>query len=241
MQEVSMSPEETGKSVKPEAETQSGDPVESMFVSITENWKEVLIGLVVAVIVTGSVMLYQHKARTARENAFTQLAVASTPSQFNEIIRQFPSTKAAEMATLMSARSLYGAGNYNEATLVYTKFINAHPKHIMIPAAKLGVLHCQEAAGQTETALKGYQTFVQDNPAEKAFGTVARLGEARCLRAMGKLQEAISLYDLLLLEQDETDWKPLIEDLKSTTVKDFERTTKQPLATPAPAQAPAAP
>lgn len=228
-----MSPEEIKKPVETEADSGSGDPIESLFVYITGSWKEVLAGLVIAAVAIGSVMLYQHKARTGRERAFAQLAMASTASQFNEIVRQFPSTKAAEMASLMAARTQYDSGNYGDADQLYADFISRHPKHYMVPAATLGRLHCQEAIGQTEESLAGYRQFVKDYPVETALGMLAKLGEARCLRVTGKLQEALSLYDQLLLEDAQGEWKPMIEDLKSTTAKDFERLPKT--VAPAPA------
>jgi predicted negative regulator of RcsB-dependent stress response len=234
-----MSSEETKKPVDADVESESGDPVESMFVSLTQNWKELLVGLVIALALLGSFMFYQSRTRKAREQAFTQLAVASTLAQFNEISRQFPSSKAAEMAALMAARTQYDSGDFAEADKFYTDFISQHPKHYMVPAAKLGRVHCMEATAQPEEALAGFEQFVKDYPSEIALCTVAKLGMARCLRAMGKAQDAIAVYDTLILEQPDSEWKPLIEDLKNATVKDLERLSAQTV--PAAAAAPALP
>lgn len=250
-----MNPEETKKPAETEVESDAGDPVESLFASITSNWKELLIGLVIAGAIIAGFAIYQNRARAARDTAATQLAVASTASQFAEIIRQYPSTKAAEMAGLMEARTRYDSGSYSEADKLYEDFIATYPKHFMVPAARLGRIHCQEAQGLIDEALEGFKTFARENTSEPALVTVASLGEARCLRAKGKIQEAVSLYDRLLLEQPESEWKPLITDLKSSTVKDLEHLSAPvstgpiplapaalvPMPAPAAADAPAAP
>ncbi|MFO7534872.1 MAG: tetratricopeptide repeat protein [Kiritimatiellia bacterium] len=201
----------------------SGESVASPLASLTDSWKEVLIGLVIAAVAFGAVYFYKRHASEAREQAFTQLAVASSLSQLTEITRQFPSSKAAALAAFMAAHAQYDAGNYAEAGQLYDEFIATHKSHFMAPAARLGRLHCQEAAGQTEEALAGFRQFAQEYPAEAALATEAKLGEARCLRLMGKLQDALAVYEKMILEQPGNDWQPLIEDLKNTVTRDLER------------------
>lgn len=224
-----MSQDETQKPTAPEVELEDTDPVESLVTYVTRNWKELAGGLVLAVVVVVSVQIYQNKAARSREQAFNQLAAASSASQFNEIINQFPSTKAAEMASFMAARAQYDAGNYADADQLYADFIKAHPKHFLASAAQLGRSHCQEALGQLDEALAGFRRFAKDNPDETAFVTLARIGEARCLRQQGKLQEAVAVYDAILLEQPQSEWKSLVEDLKTTASKDLERTGTAPV------------
>jgi tetratricopeptide (TPR) repeat protein len=230
-----MSQDTSEKPVTPEPETGSGDPMESLFSYMVGSWKELLTGLIIAAIIVGSVMLYQRKARLSREQSFTQLSVAGSPAQLNEIVRQFPSSKAAELASFMAARAQYDSGNYAEADQIYTDFLKKYPKHFLAPATALGHIHCQEAVGQVDEALAAFQRFTKDNPSEKALVTVARLGEARCLRQLGKLQDAVAVYETLLLELPESEWQPLIEDLKNTTTRDLERMNKpmNPASAPA--------
>lgn len=243
---MSQDPSQKPVTPEPETESESGDPVESLFSNIVGSWKELLTGLVIAAVIIGSVMIYQHKARVAREQSFTQLSVAGSSAQLNEIVRQFPSSKAAELASFMAARAQYDAGNFAEADQIYTDFLKKHPKHFLSPAAKLGRIHCQEAVGQVEDSLTAFRQFSKDNASELALITVARLGEARCLRELGKLQEAVAVYETLLLELPKSEWQPLIEDLKSTATRDLERMSKPmnpaaaaPVAVPAPAPMPA--
>ncbi len=228
------------KPASPESDPEAGDPIESLFKYVAGSWKELLSGLIIAGVIIGSVSLYQHKTNVSREQAFTQLSVAGSPAQLNEIIRQFPSSKAAELATFMAARAQYDAGNYAEADQLYANFLKKYPKHFLAPAATLGHINCQEAVGQVEEALNGFQKFSKENPSETALDTVARLGGARCLRELGKFQDAVAVYETLLLELPNSDWQPLIEDLKNTATRDLERMSK-PLSTPlSSAAAPAA-
>jgi tetratricopeptide (TPR) repeat protein len=230
-----MSQDPSEKPVTSDPEAGSGDPVESLFSYIVGSWKELLTGLVIAAVIIGSVMLYQNKARKSREQAFTQLSVAGSAAQLNEIVRQFPSSKAAELAAFMGARAQYDAGNYAEAAQSYDDFLKNHPKHFLSPAAKLGRIHCQEAVGQVDEALSAFRQFAKDNPSETALVTVARLGEARCLRQLGKLQDAVAIYETLLLQLPKSEWQPLIEDLKSSTARELERMNKAIAPAPAPA------
>jgi predicted negative regulator of RcsB-dependent stress response len=217
-----------------EKDSGSDDPIESMFSYVTENWKELVGGVVIAAILVGSYAFYQHKSRATRERSFTQLAVANSAAQLNEIVAQFPSSKAAELASFMVARSQYDAGKFTEADQIYADFLKKYPGHFLAPAARLGRLHCQEAAGQFEESLKGFQQFAGENQGLTAFAIMARLGEARCLRQMGKLQEAVAVYENLLVGHPESEWQAMIEDLKASTTRDLERLSK-PVKLAAPA------
>jgi predicted negative regulator of RcsB-dependent stress response len=221
-----MSQDETKKPTDADVELEEADPVESIFTYASKNWKELAAALIIAAVIVVSVSIYQKRAAESREQAFNQLAAATTSSQFSEIIRQFPSTKAAEMATFMEARALYDAGNFGDANKLYEDFIKANPKHYLVAGAKLGQAHCQEGMGQLDEALAGFRQFVKDYPAETAFVTLARIGEARCLRQQGKIQDAVAVYESILLEQPQSDWKPLVEDLKATASRDLERAGK---------------
>ncbi len=223
------------KPISPDPESGSNDPIESLFSYVIGSWKELLTGLLLAAVIVGSVMLYQHKTRAAREQAFIQLSVAGSPAQLNEIIRQFPSSKAAESASFMAARAQYDAGDYADADQLYSEFLKSHPKHFLAPAASLGRIHCQEAIGQIDEALAGFRQFSKENPSEQALTTVARLSEARCLRQLGKLQDAVAIYETLLLKLPKSDWLPLIEDLKITTTRELERMNKPMSRTATPA------
>lgn len=223
--EVVMTQDTSEKPETTEPQESAGESVASPLNLFSESWKELVIGLVVAAVAFGSVFLYKRHTSEARDQAFTQLAVASSLSQLNEIARQFPSSQAAALASFMAAHAQYDAGNYTDAALLYDAFLAKHAKHFMAPAARLGRLHCQEASGQVEEALAGFRQFAQDSSAETALVTEAKLGEARCLRQMGKLQEAQALYEKMLLEQPGSDWQPLIEDLKNTVSRDLERQT----------------
>ncbi len=220
----------------PENDSGQDDPIESLLSNAVANWKEVVAGLILAAVVVVAVSIYRHKSAANRERAFTQLAVASSTSQLNEIQSQFPGSKAAELASFMVARTQFDAGLYPEADQAYADFLKKYPTHFMAPAAQLGRIHCREASGQPEAALPEYRQFTAANPSHTALGLVARLGEARCLRQINQQRDAIAIYENLLLEFPESDWKPLIEDLKSATVRDLERVSRlMPLTPAAPA------
>jgi len=221
--------------ITPDPDSGSGDPVESLISAVVGSWKELLIGLALAAAIIVSVSYYRHKTREARERAFTQLALASTASQLNEILGQFPGTKAAELAAFKIARAQYDAGQYAEADDSYAAFLKNHPKHFMAPAAQLGRIHCREAIGQFEDALAEYRRFAALNPAQTALVITARLGEARCLRQTDNPADALALYENLILETLDLDWQPLIEELKSSTERDLERLSRPAFPTPAPA------
>lgn len=220
-----------------EPNAESGEPIESLLTTAVGNWKELLAGLLLAALIVGAFAWYRHKAANAREQAFSQLAVAGSESQLAEIVRQFPSTEAAVLASFMKARAQYDNGLYADADQSYADFLKRHRQHFLAPAARLGRAHCQEANGLTDEALAAYRQFAAEHSEQKAFGLLARLGEARCLRQSGKLADAVALYENLLLEYPDSEWRAFVEDQKQATQRDRAR-LEQPLASLA-AQAPA--
>ncbi len=212
------------------------EPSEPLYVLLDflkTNWKDLLIGATLGIAVLLAIMAWKTRTERKRDQAFIQYAVASTAAQFEEILEQFPGTRAAELSMLLAARAKYDQSRFEEANRLYTSFLQKFPGHFLEPIARLGQVHCREATGLLDDALSDYRRLAAGFTNATAFLTIARLGEARCLRQMGLLDDALAVYDDLLIAFPENGWAPLIEDLKQATEREARR-MKLPPPTPNP-------
>jgi outer membrane protein assembly factor BamD (BamD/ComL family) len=157
----------------------------------------------------------------ARERSFRMLNVASSGQQLEEIIQQYPSTPAAQIAMLALAKAQYDSGSYDLASKTYAQFEKQYPKHYMVPSAKLGRIYCLEAIGLTEEALAQYTAFAAQT--NQYLRPLAVFGEARCMRQLGRLADAKALYEDFIAANPKSRWLPQAEDLLATVSRDMRR------------------
>jgi predicted negative regulator of RcsB-dependent stress response len=207
--------------------TEPSEPLYELLDFLKANWKDLLVGVGLGLALVIAIGAWRARVQRKHDQAFIQYAAASTAAQFEEILEQFPRTKAAELSMLLAARAKYDQGRFEEADRLYADFLQKHPAHFLEPIAHLGRAHCREATGLLDEALADYRRLSAGFTNATAFLITARLGEARCLRQMGIHTDAIVVYDDLLAAHPESGWVPLINDLKETTEREARRLAAQ--------------
>lgn len=198
------------------------DPVTWARVLLGRHLRTVLIAVIAAVAAILGSSLLASRRQAARERAFQMLALAASPRQFEEIVQQYPKSPASQIALLALAQAQFNAGSYDQASRTYESFEEKHADHFMVPAARLGRIHCLEALGLTEDALDGFRAFASSHPSSYLL-PVARLGEARCLRQLGRLEEARQTYEDVIATFPASEWIPYAEDLLEQVRKELQK------------------
>lgn len=170
----------------------------------------VAIGAIIVIIVLAAVAAYSVQKRRNTEQASRMLALAQNQAQYEEVLRQFPSSSAAPIATLALAASLYSAGAYDQASMHYFQFLQKYPQHVMAISAELGKVMCQEALGDAEVALLGFTAFITAHP-DHFLVPQAQFGQARCLQTLKRYPEARAVYEDFLAANPESEWRSAME------------------------------
>lgn len=204
---------ETGTSV------QTGTPVETP----TSEWKSWVISAGIAAVILLVIVVYRTHKASSSETASRMLGEARNIEALKAVVNQYPRTPAAQVASLLVAKSQYDGGDYGTASASYNDFLTRHPKHTLAPVAELGKLHCLEAMGQTTEALNGYTTFSTKHPTHY-LAPLALFGKARCLEQAGRIDEAKIVYEDFLASHPKSEWKDDVEEY----LKQIERKTRKP-------------
>ena len=206
----------------PEAATPEQETRKDGMAALREHLTEVALGLSAVLIVAIGVTLYQSRKQSSLERSFQMLSVAQSGQQLSEIVQQYPSTPAAQVAMLTMAKAYYDGGNYNQASVTYSDFEKKYPKHYMLAAARLGRIHCTEALGMTEEALNQYSGFVTENT-NSFVRAEAIMGKGRCLQQLGRLAEAKALYEEFVAANPDSAWTQHAETMLADVTRDMKR------------------
>ncbi len=177
---------------------------------VKRNIRTVAIAAGLVIIVVLIVTAYFNKQRRNAETASQMLGVAQSQKQLEELLAQYPSSSAAPIALLALATSQFTSGAYDQAFLVYGRFVSKYPQHSMVSSAVLGKVMCQEAQGDTEQALKGFDSFVAAHP-DHFLLPQALMGKARCLQQLHRPAEARAVYEDFIAAHPDSEWKNQME------------------------------
>ena len=155
---------------------------------------QLAVGIGLALVIIGGFSWYRSNKAAGEAKAAEMLSAARSAKQIEEVIKQYPSALAAQTAMLQLAKTYYDSGNYGMASTAYSDFESKYPKHPMVDVARLGKIHCQEATGQSEEALAGFEAFLKSHT-NHFLSAVATFGKARTLEQMGQLTEARAVYE----------------------------------------------
>lgn len=174
-------------------------------------WKDWLVKGGIAVAVLLAVLLYRTHRQSNEEQASRMLGEARNVQALQAIMTQYPSTSAARLALLQTAKAQYDSSDFPAAAASYRDFVTRNPKHPMVPVAELGGIECQEAMGRTPEALTGYSTFITTHT-NSFLAPVAMFGKARCLQQLQRANEARVVYEDFLAANPKSPWKKDIEE-----------------------------
>lgn len=172
----------------------------------------VLIGVLVIISVSNLVKTN----RVKRENAAaTALANARNEADLESIVLDFNKSAVAPHALLTLAKVHFDSDRFDVASAKYNEFITTYADLPEALAARLGLLMCTEAAGDSASIAEaevGFKAFAAANP-DSYLATQALLGQARCLEQADKLDDARVIYEELLEAKVDSMWLPLVADL----------------------------
>ncbi len=168
--------------------------VESVKRFLSDYGMQLAVGLGLALVVVGGLSWYRSSKSAGEAKAAEMLSVARSSKQIEEVIKQYPSARAAQTAILQLAKTYYDSGNYGMASTSYADFERKYPNHPMVDVARIGKIHCQEATGQSEDALAGFEAFLKSHT-NHFLSAVATFGKARTLEQMDRLTEARTVYE----------------------------------------------
>jgi predicted negative regulator of RcsB-dependent stress response len=179
-----------------------------LLVWLEVNKKKVLYGSCAALVVFAGVYLYMwHSERTEVAASTHLLALRVLPSEkddqpaasaedFRKVALQYPSTRAAERAQLLSAGTLYAEGKYKEAEEQFQKFMSDNGDSPLAAVALLGVAASQDAQDKIDAAMSSYQSVTTRYPNDPAARR-AKLGMATLYEAKNQPTNAMRIYQEL--------------------------------------------
>jgi tetratricopeptide (TPR) repeat protein len=177
------------------------------------NLRLILTGIIVGVLVASFILLWRirtERRETAAHNSLQHaseiLASAEDPSskgyqealdQFERIQREYPNTKAAQLAQLRLGQELLESKQYDKAVEIYRKFLNGNPGERLYRLFALQNLgYAYEGGGDYQRALDSFQKLVEMG--ESFLQPWGYINVGRCYEKLGKKEEAIENYRTLL-------------------------------------------
>ena len=191
---------------------------ETLAATAKAEWKDWLVKGGVAVAILLAVILYRSHRQSNEEQASRMLGEARNAQALQAIIAQYPSTAAARLALLQTAKVQYDSGDYAAAASSYRDFMTRNPKHPMIDVAEVGGIECLEAMGKEAEALTAYSAFATTHT-NSFLVPVALFGKARCLQQMQRFDEARAVYEDFIAANPKSAWKKDVEE----GLRDLER------------------
>jgi len=164
----------------------------------------VLIALIIS-------MGYKNYKASKASQSWEKLWSAKSPQDFEIVMEDYPSSPATPVALLKVAKAYFDAQNYSLSIKKYDAFLTKYPQHRFVHIARVGKLHCREALGQVNEALKGFTAFAVQNP-NHYLAPQATLGRARCLGHMGRNEEAKAVYKELIAARPDSGWSMKAEE-----------------------------
>jgi len=117
--------------------------------------------LVVGGIALGAWFIYSSLRSTAAQKL---LASATGIEEYEAVVTQYPGSMPAADALLRLAAAQREAGDLEQSTAAFQKFLKKFPDHPLAGGALLGVAQNQDATGNSDAALTTYQQVVTQYP-----------------------------------------------------------------------------
>lgn len=126
--------------------------------------KKIIVGALAFIgIVGGSTAWYVSGVLTNRA-AEEALAHADGLEGYRAVVKDFPRSNPAADALLLVAADQRNAGNMEESTAAFRKFLDIHPGHPLAGAALLGIGQNSDASGDAKAAVTSYREVLVRYP-----------------------------------------------------------------------------
>lgn len=139
------------------------------------------IGMLAVVVIAG-IIVAANRAREREARAEEAAAYA-------------PLNEAMTMSTSTGMTGETDPEALAERRAAFEAVIAEHPDSQAAIDARAQLAALEFTAGNYDTALEGFRSFVADYPNQEPLTSLARLGEGDCLLAMDKLEDALKVYE----------------------------------------------
>lgn len=143
------------------------------------------ISIAVIFLVLAGVGYYLYARQKHEVTAQEKLAASQQPTQWLEIVNQYPRTAAAGEALLRLADGARAEEKYAQSIDYYQQFLREFPKSPCAPSAELAVAVSLEVEGKKDDARGAYEKIIQASPRHPMMAA-ASLSLAKMLIAEGK-------------------------------------------------------
>jgi len=184
------------------------------------NRKPALVGIsavAAAGLITWVIIWQQQEKQIAAGDALSDVAAmqmsGATPrselaSAYLKVAGSYPNSSAGARALLLAAGSLFTENKFSEAQAQFEKFTREYHDSPFMGEALLGVAACQDAQGNTDSAITAYKNLIDRHPSDivvpQAKLALARLYEAQNKPELSKdlLQDIERAYPFSSLGND---------------------------------------
>jgi TolA-binding protein len=135
--------------------------------------RNIIIGLLLAIVASGAVIYYWSQKQHTGETAAAALSNASGAEQFQKVLDQYPGTAAAATALLFIASSQQEKQDYATAADSYARYLQKNAKSPLAPVAQFAQAECLAAAGKKDEAQAAYLAIINAKPANPHAGGAA--------------------------------------------------------------------
>lgn len=189
-----------------DSETQKTESVYDFLAWFEVNKKRVAIGGAVFLVLAGAIataIWYNEQKEIRASEALSAVRVPMNPNEaaapdtvkkLEEVVAEYPGTKAAARAELIRAGLLYTEGQYAEAQAAFERFQRDHSESPWFANAFYGVAACLDAQSKTNEAIAKYEDFIRRYPNHVSVDQ-ARLHVATLLEGIGKPAQALEQYE----------------------------------------------
>jgi tetratricopeptide (TPR) repeat protein len=196
-----------------------------------ENLRLILTGIIVGALVASSIVFWRIKTErreAAALNSFHRaleiLTSAEDPSSkryqealdgFERIQREYPNSKAAQLAQLQLGQGLLESKQYDKAVETYRTLLERNPTERLYRLFALQNLgYAYEGQGDYQRALDSFQGLV--DMGESFLRPSAYISIGRCYEKLGKREEALKKYRIFLEKYPESIMVPMIKNKLGT-------------------------
>lgn len=209
----------------PAATTISRDPTLDAHVFWFRHRREILWGIIIVVaglLVYGGIWLYSDRREAG---AAALLAKGRDASGYQQVISQYENTRAGATAYLLLADARRKDNKFAEANTTLQKFIDTHPKHELLPAARMAMAGNLQSLGRIDEALAMFQRVAADYP--KSYeAPLALISQITIFKSKSQNDAARRACETVLTQYRDSIWaSEAMQQLRQL----------KPAATPAPA------
>ncbi len=175
-----------------------------LFVWLDANRKNLITGVLVAVVATCFGFFYvnnKQQKRIKAGEALTAAVVAEyaptgrtpSPERLLKVASEQSGTSAGAQALLLAAGELFTQARYADAQSKFEQFGRDYPGHAFMTQGLLGVAACFHAQGKLDEAALAYKNILDRHP-NASTTTQARFAMASIYETQGKFDQAMDNY-----------------------------------------------